>query len=71
VSSVAIASVVWFTSTSWRRDQICEPYKVAFKFTVPASQKPNQASQRRLSLLCMAASAGPRKVRLKADGSEI
>jgi hypothetical protein len=25
VSSVAIVSVVWFTSTSWRRDQICEP----------------------------------------------
>jgi hypothetical protein len=41
VSSVAIVSVVWFTSTSRRRDQICEPYKVAFKFTVPESQKPN------------------------------
>jgi len=41
VSSVAIVSVVWFTSTSQRRDQICEPYKVAFKFTVPESQKPN------------------------------
>src|SRR2546427_2299302 len=26
VSSVAIVSVVWFTSTSWRRDQILEPY---------------------------------------------
>ena len=25
MSSVAIVSVVWFTSTSWRRDQICEP----------------------------------------------
>jgi hypothetical protein len=29
VSSVAIVSVVWFTSTSWRRDQICESYRVA------------------------------------------
>jgi hypothetical protein len=27
VSSVAIVSVAWFTSTSWRRDQICEPYR--------------------------------------------
>ena len=27
VSSVAIVSVVWFTSTSWRHDQICEPYR--------------------------------------------
>jgi transposase InsO family protein len=27
VSSVAIVSVGWFTSTSWRRDQICEPYR--------------------------------------------
>jgi hypothetical protein len=26
VSSVAIVSVVWFTSTSWQRDRICEPY---------------------------------------------
>jgi hypothetical protein len=26
VSSVAIVSAVWFTSTSWRRDQIVEPY---------------------------------------------
>jgi hypothetical protein len=28
VSCVAIDSVEWFTSTSWRRDQIFEPYKV-------------------------------------------
>jgi hypothetical protein len=29
VFSVATVSVVWFTSTSWRRDQICEPYRQA------------------------------------------
>ena len=27
VSSVAIVSVVWFTSTSWRRDQVSAPYR--------------------------------------------
>jgi hypothetical protein len=30
VSSFAIVSVVWFTSTSLRRDQICEPYTQFF-----------------------------------------
>jgi hypothetical protein len=28
VSSVAIVSAVWFTSTSWRRDQVSAPYTV-------------------------------------------
>jgi hypothetical protein len=27
VSSVATVSVVWFTSTSWRRDQVSAPYR--------------------------------------------
>ena len=27
-SSVAIVSVVWFTSTSWRRDQVSAPYRL-------------------------------------------
>ena len=26
MSSVAIVSVVWFTSTSWRRDRVSAPY---------------------------------------------
>jgi len=29
VSTVAILSVVWFTSTSWRRDQVSAPFRVA------------------------------------------
>jgi hypothetical protein len=29
VSSAAIVSAVWFTSTSWQRDRICEPYRCA------------------------------------------
>jgi len=28
MSNVAIVLVVWFTSTSWRRDQISEPYRL-------------------------------------------
>jgi hypothetical protein len=28
VSRVAIVSVVWFTSTSWRRDKVSAPYRL-------------------------------------------
>jgi hypothetical protein len=33
VSSAAIVSVVWFTTTSWRRDRICEPYRLGQLWT--------------------------------------
>jgi hypothetical protein len=31
VCSVAIVSVVWFTSTSWRRDRVFAPYTVCWR----------------------------------------
>src|SRR5712691_6221714 len=41
-SSVAIVSVVWFTNTSWRRDQISEPYRalslIERRLTVPPNE---------------------------------
>ena len=35
VSSVAIVSVVWFTSTSWRRDDVSAPYRSVRRDTWP------------------------------------
>jgi putative transposase len=54
VSSVAIVSVVWFTSTSWRRDQIVEPYREAIAYLI----EENRLLQRQL---------GTRRLRLTDD----
>jgi len=34
VSSVAIVSAVWCTSTSWRHDQLSAPYTLVISFAV-------------------------------------
>src|SRR6266851_10184386 len=52
VSSVAIVSVVWFTSTFWRRDQVSAPYTpptpagpASRRRVVDSRQQPEQVSR--------------------------